>query len=100
MKLKEKKIIQGLVIFCTLIVVVLSLIGDKGLIQYYSLKKQESQLEKEIESLNLEKQEWIRKINSLKSNLTYMESIAREELGMVRNDEVMILLKHKPVPSQ
>lgn len=98
MKPKEKKIVQGLAIFGIVIVVILSLIGDKGLLQYYSLKKQEIQLENDIEKLTSEKQDWISKINSLKTNLTYIETIAREEMGMVRSDEVLILLK-KQKPS-
>lgn len=95
MKPKEKKIVQGLAIFGIAIVMVLSLVGDKGLLQYYSLKKQESQLETDIERLKSEKQDWISKINSLKTNLTYIETIAREEMGMVRSDEVLVLLKEQ-----
>lgn len=99
MKPKEKKIIQGLVIFGTAIVIILSLVGDKGLLQFYSLKKQESQLKNDIKQLKSEKQDWISKINSLKTNLTYIETIAREEMGMVRSDEVLVLLKDQKSPS-
>ncbi len=93
MKLKEKKIIQGLIIFSILIVVFLSLFGDKGLLQLIELQKQETRLIREIEELKQEREEWVNKIESLKTNRTYIETIAREKLGMVRNDEKIIRLK-------
>ncbi len=49
-------------------------------------------LVQEIESLKVERKEWIGKITSLKNNQTYIETLAREQLGMVRNNEMMIRL--------
>lgn len=93
MKLKDKKVIQGLIIFSILIVATISLFGDKGLLQYMALKRQHKGLEQEISSLKQERKEWLNKIHSLKTNRTYMETIAREELGMVHNTEIMIQLQ-------
>lgn len=95
MKLFEKNIIQGLIIFSIGVVVIVLLFGDKGIVQYSVLKKQETQLMQEIESLTQEREEWISKIHSLKANRTYMETIAREELGMVHNTEIMIRLRYE-----
>ncbi len=95
LKTKEKKIIQWLVIFCSITIVTLSLIGDKGLIQLAALKKQQRQLEQDIEDLKLEKKKWIFKIQSLKKNRTYVETIAREKLGMVRSDEIVYEFEQK-----
>ncbi|MBU2514374.1 septum formation initiator family protein [bacterium] len=105
MKLKENKVIQGLIIFCIIIVVVISIFGDKGFLQLMELKRQEKILVQEIEDLKEERREWISKINSLKNNQTYMETLAREQLGMVRNNEMMIRLYYNvnfesPLPSQ
>jgi cell division protein FtsB len=93
MKLKEKKIIQGLIIFSILIVVTLSLFGDKGLLQLMELQRQETRLINEIGELSQEREDWINKIDSLKNNQTYIETIAREKLGMVRNEERIIHLR-------
>lgn len=89
LKTKEKKITQWLIIFCSITIVTLSLIGDKGLIQLMVLKKQQRQLEQDIKDLKQERKEWIFKIQSLKKSRTYVETIAREKLGMVRNDEIV-----------
>jgi len=89
LKTKEKKIIQWLIIFCSITIVTLSLIGDKGLIQLVALKKQQRQLQQDIQDLKQERKEWIFKIQSLKKSQTYVETIAREKLGMVRNNEIV-----------
>ncbi len=93
LKLSEKKVIQWLTIFSSVIVVTFSLIGDKGFFQLAALKRQEQKLEREIQELKGEKKEWINKIQSLKLNRTYIETIAREKLGMIRDDEIVIQLE-------
>lgn len=88
-KLSDRKIIQWLIIFCSLTVIVFSLIGDKGVIQLIALKQQEAELKSEIEELKQERKEWLYRIQSIKQNRSYVETIAREQLGMVRDDEVV-----------
>ena len=95
MKIREKKVIQGLILFSILIVAILSFFGDKGLWQYMELRDQETQLKQDIEELKLERKNWMEKIESLKTNKNYMETLARERLGMVHNTEIMIQLHHK-----
>mgnify|MGYP001548091519 CR=1 FL=1 len=92
MKIRERKVLQGLIIISILVVMVISVFGDKGLLQLLALNQQEQELIEEIEELKVQRKEWIRKINSLKANDSYMETLAREELGMVRNNEMMIRL--------
>lgn len=93
MKLGEKNLIQGLIIFSIGVVAIVMFFGDKGVLQFSALKKQETELKQEIEELTREREEWMNKIQSLKTNRTYMETIAREELGMVHNTEIMIRLR-------
>lgn len=89
-KFEEKRILQSILIFLSIVIVTLSLIGDKGILQLWSLKKEEAKLIEEIKQLKHDKKIWLSKVKSLKSNKTYLESIAREELGMVRADEIVI----------
>lgn len=88
-KLSDRKVIQWLIIFCSVTVITFSLIGDKGVIQLVALKQQESDLKREIEELKQERKEWIHKIQSIKQSRSYVETIAREQLGMVRDDEIV-----------
>ena len=96
-RLNDKKVIQWLIIFCSLMVVTFSLIGDKGVIQLIALKQQEADLKREIEELKQEHKEWIFKIQSIKKNRSYAETIAREQLGMIRDDEIVFQI---PLPDE
>ena len=90
--LNEKKLIQGLSVFCTLLVIVLSIVGDKGFLQLRALKRTESALLEELKALKSERRIWLQKIESIRGNRTYLETYAREQLGMVKNHEILIRL--------
>ena len=94
----EKKVIQFLFIFCAITVFILALVGDKGYLQLLTLKSQEKALKLEIEHLEGEKRIWINKIQSIKTNSSYLETYAREQLGMIGKNEVLILFKPKDDP--
>ncbi|MDH5560892.1 MAG: septum formation initiator family protein [Deltaproteobacteria bacterium] len=94
-KFNDKKVIQGLILFCSLIVITLSLIGDKGFFQHEKLQNQQAELLKDIKALKVEKSLWEQKVSSLKKDNQLYETLAREKLGLTRNDET--LLKFEPV---
>ena len=93
--ISERKLIQFLFLCCSVTVVILSLIGDKGFLQLHELKKRESRLQEEITELKEEKRLWLRKIESIRGNRRYLETYAREQLGMVRNNEMLFRLVTK-----
>ncbi|MDT8446821.1 MAG: septum formation initiator family protein [bacterium] len=95
---KEKKVVQGLLVLLTLVVVLLSLIGDKGVVQLSRIQEQESQLKTELEALRREKLEWAGKLASLRHNSTYLETLARERLGMIAKDEFILLAPQEALP--
>ena len=74
--------------------VALSLIGDKGVLHLRELKQQEVNLKQEIEGLKKKHLEWADKVRSLKSNKTYIETLAREKLGLVRPEELVIQFEY------
>jgi len=94
----EKKVIQGLLVIVALVVVVLSLVGDKGLIELGHLQGEEQRIQQEIDGLKKEKLEWFGKISSLRGNRTYVETFAREKLGFIRKDEFLILPPQTKLP--
>ena len=68
--------------------------SDNGLSDLFKLRSQRDQLIQENMRLKRENLTLYRTIDRLKNDLTYIESIARRELGMIRNGEV--ILKPKP----
>ncbi|MCP4298126.1 MAG: septum formation initiator family protein [Proteobacteria bacterium] len=90
MQINERKILRGLGLIFSISVIAISIFSDKGLLQLKELKQVESSLIIEIEKLKQENLEWKEKVKSLKTNRTYLESLAREELGMIKRDEISI----------
>ena len=88
--LNEKKIIQSLIVLCSVVVFLLSFLGDKGYFELHKLKKKEMAIETKIELLKKKKQIWLNKINTIKNNQTYFDTYAREQLGYVKNYEFLI----------
>ena len=71
----ERKIIQSLIIFCSAVVILLSVFGDKGYLELHKLISKEKQIEAEIEHLKKEKQDWLSKTHSIKNNQTYLQRV-------------------------
>lgn len=94
LKINEKKAVQSLILFISLFVITLSLIGDKGIVQLHRLEQQESDLLREIEELKQKRQEWTQKVHSLKTNRTYLETLAREELKLIHKNEMLIQFEY------
>ena len=83
-KKKRKKILFWSVIG----VIVLTLVyGNYGAYQMFVIKRQKSNLENEIAKLKKQQAELIKTREQAKSDLTYIEKIAREKYSMVKPGE-------------
>lgn len=63
--------------------------GERGLIDNYRLAKRLEYLKAQNEKLLQENKKTQRTISLLKDDLTYIEMIARKELGMTGKDELV-----------
>ena len=66
--------------------------GNRGIVDNYLMSKRLSQLKEGNNSLMEQNKELGGKILLLRSDLTYIESIARNELGMVKKGDVVYRL--------
>lgn len=82
----------GLVLIAFLFVIGL---GDRGAVDLYQLSLEKDRLKAANHGLQEENQALYRTIQRLKSDPVLIENIARTELGMTKNDEVVILRKKK-----
>lgn|GEM_PF-784575 len=72
--------------------ILLSIAGDRGLVELSRRRIIVSQLEREIEQLRVENARLSREVEALRSDWSYLEKLAREELGMIKPGEVLLLL--------
>lgn len=86
------KWIIGITTVVLLNLVLLIMIGDNGLIELSRLRNRQQTLVKENEALAGENVGLYRTVSRLKHDLVYIENVARNELGMVgKNDLILIL---------
>lgn len=88
---KAQKIIlagAAVVLFNLMLLIVF---GDNGLVELSRLRAREQALAGQNETLARENVSLYRTIGRLKSDPVYIESVARNELGMVGKDDVVIL---------
>ncbi len=63
--------------------------GDRGIVQVIKLSREKTALEEEIRLLEEANQALRNDIEALRSDYRYLEAIARKELGMVKEDELV-----------
>jgi len=85
------KIGRYLVVFLFLMALLITL-GNRGIVDNYLMSKRLAQLKSQNVMIAAESLELKRKILLLRSDLTYIESIARNELGMVKKGDVVYRL--------
>ncbi|MFA5284325.1 MAG: septum formation initiator family protein [Smithellaceae bacterium] len=82
------KIGRYLVAFVFLMTLLITF-GNRGVVDNYFMGKRLAQLKAENNELALQNQELAGKIILLRSDPAYIESIARNELGMVKKGDVV-----------
>jgi cell division protein FtsB len=63
--------------------------GDAGILSYFRMEKKQGQLNHEIEELRQKNAELKNQIGLLRSDPHYIEQIAREQLGLVKDGETI-----------
>lgn len=72
--------------------IVISLVGDQGLIAYLRLQREASELRERIDTLTARERHLRLEIKALQSDADYIEQVARRELRLVRPGETVIEL--------
>jgi len=72
-----------------------AIFGERGIIRIVQAEKQKQRLEAELAALQQEQQELREEIDRLKHDKDYWEQLARKNLGMVREGELIYHLPPK-----
>lgn len=88
---QTKRLRPGLILLaCFLgLLLLVSLLGDRGLVQLYHMGQAKAQLEREIEALERENTVLRQEVEAMRHHPFYTEEIARRDLGLVRPGEVV-----------
>jgi cell division protein FtsB len=77
--------------------------GERGFIHLYRMEKDRQAHMERIRKLEKENQTLLEEIRRLHTDRQYLESVARTELGLVKDDEILYRFsreEEKPPPSQ
>ena len=85
-----QKILLSLVALVLLNILLVIIFGDRGLVEVNRLKEERSRLLRDNRDLKAKNLSLHREIERLKTDSEYIEHVARQELGMIGRDEVIV----------
>ncbi len=92
----KKNIILALALMTMFLLLLFIVFGENGLTDLNRLKIKKDDLSLKNEELTKKNLSLYREIERLKNDPGYVENVARQELGVIGKDEVIIKVKPKP----
>ena len=83
----QKRIIKTMLLIGALSLIIIFFLGDHGLYQLYTLKKERAQIQNQINILRKEKIELENEKIKLQTDYKYIEELAREKYRMAKKGE-------------
>lgn len=96
---RRRRILNGLLVFATLVLLVDALVGDKGLVERMRARRQSEREKAAVETVKHENAALREKVQRLRDDPAAIESIAREELGLIRPGELLFILRDAQKPA-
>jgi cell division protein FtsB len=72
-----------------LFILFFTIFGERGLLRIYHMNQEKQETKKRLEELKAENEKLKREIEALKTDRRYLESIARKDFGLVRQNETI-----------
>ena len=88
-----RRVLNFLLVFATVALLVDALVGEKGFVETMRARRQSGDVETSVERLRDENATLRERARRLREDRTTIESVAREELGLIRPGEVLVILK-------
>ena len=89
----RRKTVQLLLLFITLVLVLDALVGEKGLLETVRARRQHQDLVSAIDRVRGENDRLREEARRLREDPSTIESLAREELGLIRPGEMLFIVK-------
>jgi cell division protein FtsB len=89
----RRRSVHLLLIFVTLVLVVDALIGEKGLLESMRARRHYREVTASLDTLRRANARLRDEVRRLKEDPATIESVAREELGLIRPGEVVFIFK-------
>ncbi len=94
----RRRLLNYVLALITVVLVVDALVGDKGLLETIRARRQYADLAGSLTALRQQNTRLRDDIRRLKEDPATIESIAREELGLMRPGEVLVVVRDAAAP--
>jgi cell division protein FtsB len=88
-----RRALNYLLVFATVVLFADALAGERGLVATTRARRTSTDLSDNVERLRRENRELRDKAKRLREDPATIESLAREELGLIRPGEVLVVIK-------
>ena len=88
-----RRALHLVIVFITLVLVADALVGEKGLVESMRARRQYRDVAASLESLRRENSRLRDSVRRLRDDPGAIESLAREQLGLIRPGEVLFIIK-------
>jgi cell division protein FtsB len=88
-----RRALNYLLVFATVVLFADALAGERGLVATTRARRASTDLSENVERLRRENRELRDKAKRLREDPATIESLAREELGLIRPGEVLVVIK-------
>jgi cell division protein FtsB len=78
-----------------LFILYFTVFGERGLLRIHHLSVEKEEIQNRVLTLQTENEQLKREIEALKTDRRYLESIARKDLGLVRQNEIIYQFPNK-----
>jgi cell division protein FtsB len=92
---RRRRIVHILLVFVTVVLLVDALVGDKGFMDTMRARREHVDAAARLDALKRENQRLREDVRRLRDDPGTIESIAREELGLIRPGEMLFIIKDK-----
>lgn len=96
---RRRRLLNRLLMFATVVLLVDALVGERGVVERMRARRQYQQEAASLEAMRRENAALRGKIERLRVDPSAIESVAREELGLIRPGELLFIVRdaQKPV---
>jgi cell division protein FtsB len=94
----RRRTVHFLLIFVAFVLVVDALVGEKGLIESMRARRQHREVAASLETIRRDNVRLREEARRLKEDPGAIESLAREQLGLIRPGEVLFIIKDQAPP--
>ena len=87
-------------LLCITFILYFTVFGERGLLRIYHLNREKKDIQQRVDSLRNDNLRLVREIDALKNDRRYLESIARRDFGLVRQNEVIYQFAQQSKPEE